>query len=193
MYVIANGAILKGKNVCKILVELYSAILVRFSIFSIQVVLIVPIRVSNHKYGVQEYSTGSCTCIRYSCVKGDVFQLCNKSVDRRLISRRGVEDQLAIHSHQSSKRVFFLNIFYHMRKVELDNEHVAQKYASQRGLLSPNLALRSSLLSEASQWPVFFTRIATCSYSWKSVAQHGLYFSISCLFFSDIYPPSCMH
>ena len=41
IYVIANGAILKKKNVCKILVELYSAILVRFSIFSIQVELIV--------------------------------------------------------------------------------------------------------------------------------------------------------
>ena len=44
MYVIANGAILKKKNVCKILVELYSAILVRFSIFSIQVELIVLVR-----------------------------------------------------------------------------------------------------------------------------------------------------
>ena len=41
IYGIANGAILKKKNVCKILVELYSAILVRFSIFSIQVELIV--------------------------------------------------------------------------------------------------------------------------------------------------------
>ena len=40
MYVIANGAILKKKNICKILVELYSAILVRFSIFSIQVALL---------------------------------------------------------------------------------------------------------------------------------------------------------
>ena len=41
MYWIANGAILKKNNVWKILVELYSAILVRFSIFSIQVALIV--------------------------------------------------------------------------------------------------------------------------------------------------------
>ena len=41
MYWIANGAILKKNNVWKILVELYSAILVRFSIFSIQVELIV--------------------------------------------------------------------------------------------------------------------------------------------------------
>ena len=40
IYGIANGAILKKKKVCKILVELYSAILVRFSIFSIQVELI---------------------------------------------------------------------------------------------------------------------------------------------------------
>ena len=39
MYGIANGAILKKKKVCKSLVELYSAILVRFSIFSIQVAL----------------------------------------------------------------------------------------------------------------------------------------------------------
>ena len=43
IYGIANGAILKKKNVCKILVELYSAILVRFSIFSIQVALIEPV------------------------------------------------------------------------------------------------------------------------------------------------------
>ena len=42
IYRIANGAILKEKNVCKSLVEIYSAILVRFSIFSIQVELIVP-------------------------------------------------------------------------------------------------------------------------------------------------------
>ena len=42
MYVIANGAILKKNNVCKSLVYLYCAILVRFSIFSIQVELIVP-------------------------------------------------------------------------------------------------------------------------------------------------------
>ena len=48
MYVIANGAILKKKYICKILVELYSAILVRFSIFSIQVALIV-------RTGVQLY------------------------------------------------------------------------------------------------------------------------------------------
>ena len=51
MYRIANGAILKKKNICKILVELYSAILVRFSIFSIQVALIVLVLVgeySNH-------------------------------------------------------------------------------------------------------------------------------------------------
>ena len=41
MYGNANGAILKKNNVCKILVDLYSAILVRFSIFSIQVALIV--------------------------------------------------------------------------------------------------------------------------------------------------------
>ena len=41
IYGIANGAILKKKKVCKSLVELYSAILVRFSIFSIQVELIV--------------------------------------------------------------------------------------------------------------------------------------------------------
>ena len=41
MYVIASDTILKKNNVWKILVELYSAILVRFSIFSIQVALIV--------------------------------------------------------------------------------------------------------------------------------------------------------
>ena len=35
MYGNADGAILKKNNVCKILVDLYSAILVRFSIFSI--------------------------------------------------------------------------------------------------------------------------------------------------------------
>ena len=34
MYGNADGAILKKNNVCKILVDLYSAILVRFSIFS---------------------------------------------------------------------------------------------------------------------------------------------------------------
>ena len=39
MYVIAKGAILKKINVCKSLVELYSAILVRFSIFSLQLEL----------------------------------------------------------------------------------------------------------------------------------------------------------
>ena len=38
---IGNGAILKKINVCKSLVELYSAILVRFSIFSLQLELIV--------------------------------------------------------------------------------------------------------------------------------------------------------
>ena len=48
MYVNANGAILKKNNVCKILVDLYSAILVRFSIFSIQVALIVPAYGSQH-------------------------------------------------------------------------------------------------------------------------------------------------
>ena len=44
IYGIANGAILKKKKVCKSLVELFSAILVRFSIFSIQVELIVQVQ-----------------------------------------------------------------------------------------------------------------------------------------------------
>ena len=59
MYGIANGAILKKKNVCKSLVELYSAILVRFSIFSIQVALIVLISAYSYRYGtstVRPYS-----------------------------------------------------------------------------------------------------------------------------------------
>ena len=41
MWGIGNGAILKKKNVCKIMVELYCGILVRFSIFSIHLELIV--------------------------------------------------------------------------------------------------------------------------------------------------------
>ena len=50
MYGIANGAILKKKKLCKSLVELYSAILVRFSIFSIQVALIVLVPVYTSTY-----------------------------------------------------------------------------------------------------------------------------------------------
>ena len=57
MYVIANGAILKKKNVCKILVELYSAILVRFSIFSIQVALIINMSLSDIFIICKLYST----------------------------------------------------------------------------------------------------------------------------------------
>ena len=48
MYVIAYGAILKKKYICKSLVDLYGAILVRFSIFSIQVELIVQVRALLH-------------------------------------------------------------------------------------------------------------------------------------------------
>ena len=39
MYVIANDTILKKKYMCESLVELYGTMLVRFSIFSIQVAL----------------------------------------------------------------------------------------------------------------------------------------------------------
>ena len=61
IYGIANGAILKKKNVCKILVELYSAILVRFSIFSIQVALIVlvqKVRTSTSRYKYDSATVG---------------------------------------------------------------------------------------------------------------------------------------
>ena len=50
MYVIASGAILKKINICKSLVELYSAILVRFSIFSLQLELIVPVPVQQSEH-----------------------------------------------------------------------------------------------------------------------------------------------
>ena len=72
MYVIANCAILKKNNVCKILVELYSAILVRFSIFSIQVALIVQkVATSRNPYGTDRFVDQMVVAVLsgdYSCV-----------------------------------------------------------------------------------------------------------------------------
>ena len=67
IYVIANGAILKKKYICKSLVDLYSAILVRFSIFSIQVALIVPVRVDHS------------ILLLVHCTRSSVFSTCTST------------------------------------------------------------------------------------------------------------------